>query len=58
MKRIFVNTGNKGSVIKSTMMLSSKTMIDEDEYDIINNDTVHYDMIIHSNQDHADNHHS
>ena len=41
MRRIVDHTGNKGPVIKNTMMLSSKTMIDEEDDEIINNDFGH-----------------
>ena len=41
MRRIVNHTGNKGPVIKNTMMLSCKTMIDEDDDDIINNNFGH-----------------
>ena len=43
MKRIVNHTENEAPVIKSIMMLSSKTISDEDEFDIINNDIGHYD---------------
>ena len=45
MKRIFEHIGTKSLMIKYTMMLRSKTMIDEDEYNIINNDIGHYDNL-------------
>ena len=38
MRRIVDYTGNKGLVIKNTLMLSSKNMTDEEDDDIINND--------------------
>ena len=41
MRRIVNHTGNKGSVIKNTMMLSCKTMIDEEDDEIINNEFGH-----------------
>ena len=43
MRRIIDHTGNKGTVIKNTMMLSSETMIDKEDFDIINNDIGHSD---------------
>ena len=41
MRRIVDQTGNKGLVIKYTMMLSSETMIDDEDDEIINNDFGH-----------------
>ena len=38
MKRIVEYAGTKGPVFTNTLLLSSKTMIDEDEYDIIDNE--------------------
>lgn len=38
MRRIVDQTGNKGPVIKNTMMLSFETTIDDEDDDIINND--------------------
>ena len=38
MKRIIEHTGREDLVTKNTTTLSSKSMIDEDEYDIIDNE--------------------
>ena len=41
MRRIVDNTGNKVPVIKNTMMLSSKSMIDKEDDEMINKDFGH-----------------
>ena len=51
MKRIVNHTGNIVPVIKNTMMLSSGTMIDKEDFDIINNDFGHSD-----NQEYLEDH--
>ena len=43
MKRIFEYTGTYGLVLTHILTLRSKTMIDEDEYDIIDNNIGNYD---------------
>ena len=45
MKKIVDYTGNKVPLIWNTMMLSSDTMVDKDEFDIINNDIGYSDNI-------------
>ena len=47
MRRIVNYTGNQGSVIIDTMMLSCNTMINDD--DIINNDFDHFDQFTQGN---------
>ena len=44
MKRIFEYTGTHGQVITNILILRSKTMIDEDEYEIIDNEISSYDI--------------
>ena len=48
MKRIFEYTGRESHMITNTMMLRSKTMLDEDEYDIIDNGIGDYDNLFQS----------
>ena len=43
MKRIFEYKGTKGPVIADILWLKSRTMIDEDTYEIIDNYISHYD---------------
>ena len=43
MKRILEYTGREGPVITNTLTLRSKTMIDEDEYNVIDNEISNYD---------------
>ena len=43
MKRIIDHIVNKGPVITNALTISSETMIDKDEYNIIENDIGHCD---------------
>ena len=53
MRRIVNHTGNKGPVIKNRMMISCKTMIDEDNDDIIKND---FGVWLNSHQEYFEDH--
>ena len=44
-KRIFEYIGRKCPVIANTLMLRSKIMIDDDEYNIIDNEIGNYDSV-------------
>ena len=43
MKRVVNHTGNIEPLIKNTMVLTYDTMIDKEDFDIINNDFGHSD---------------
>ena len=43
MKRIIEYTGREGPVVTNTMILRSKTILDEDEYEMIDNRIGDYD---------------
>ena len=44
MKSIMSHTGNKGSVITNINMLTSETLIDIEDFNIINNNVGHSDI--------------